>query len=34
MEAHGAAIDHIFRIERRRAVDLAAKAELGIFFGP
>ena len=32
-EAHGAAIDRLFRIEGGRAVHLAAKAELGIFVG-
>ena len=28
VEAHGAAVDHLFRIEARGAVDLAAEAEL------
>ena len=32
-EAHGAAIDRLFRIERGRAVHLTAKAELGVFVG-
>ena len=32
-EAHGAAVDATCRIERRRAVHLAAEAELGVFVG-
>ena len=32
-EAHGAAIDRASAIERRRAVHLAAEAELGEFVG-
>ena len=32
-EAHGAAVDRLGRIERRRAVHLAAEAELGVFVG-
>ena len=32
-EAHGAAVDHLVGIERRRAVHLAAEAELGVFVG-
>jgi hypothetical protein len=31
METHGAPIDHVFRIEGRGAMDLAAKSEFGIF---
>jgi hypothetical protein len=34
VEAHGAAVDELFGVERRRAVNLAAKAQLGVFFGP
>jgi hypothetical protein len=30
-EAHRAAVDHLGRIERRRALHLAAEAELGVF---
>jgi hypothetical protein len=30
VEAHGAAVDDAFRVEARRAVDLAAEAELRI----
>ena len=33
MEAHGAAVDHLVGIERRRAVHLAAEAELGVLVG-
>ena len=32
-EAHGAAVDGFARVERGRAVHLAAEAELGIFVG-
>ena len=32
-EAHGAPVDGVAGFERRRAVHLAAKAELGIFVG-
>ena len=32
-KAHGAAVDHFRRIERGRAVHLAAEAELGVFLG-
>ena len=32
-EAHGAAVDRFARIERRRAVHLAAEAELGVLVG-
>ena len=31
-EAHRAAVDHLGRIERRRALHLGAETELGIFF--
>ena len=34
MEAHGAAIDQGFRIERRRAMHLTTKTKLGVFIGP
>ena len=33
VEAHGAAVDDLLGSERRRAVDLAAKAELGVLVG-
>ncbi len=33
VKAHGAAVDDLFRIERRGAMDLAAEAEFGIFLG-
>jgi hypothetical protein len=32
-KTHGATIDDFFRIESRRAVDLAPKPEFGIFIG-
>ena len=32
-ETHGAAVDDLVRIERRRAMHLAAEAEFGVFVG-
>jgi len=33
-EPHGAAVDHTFGIERRRALDLRAEPKLRVFLGP
>ena len=34
VEAHGAAVDQGFRVQRRRAMHLAAKTKFGVFIGP